>query len=133
MRDNSTSQADLNSDGVGPFSSPGSEGRNERNTGPPGATPNLGSTCKVCIHPRREEFDRKLTLREMTQAEVARIVGCHRSSVSRHVRSYVIPRATQAISADPELQAVDVPEELRNPLSAHHGASTTRGTETTLT
>ena len=55
------------------------------------------SRCSVCRHPDREELDRSLVLRRRTQAEVARIVGVDRSTVSRHVSNHVMPTLAQGV------------------------------------
>ncbi len=54
-----------------------------------------GPACGVCIHPRRDEFDRALLKGTMTCADVAREVGCHRSSVTRHKKLHLLPAAQE--------------------------------------
>jgi hypothetical protein len=58
------------------------------------------SRCSVCRHPDREELDRSLVLKRRTQAEVARIVGVDRSTVSRHVKSHTMPALAQGVMMD---------------------------------
>ena len=53
--------------------------------------------CSICRRPDREDLDRDLVLRRRTQAEVALIVGVDRSTVSRHVKSHVLPRLAEAV------------------------------------
>ena len=55
------------------------------------------SGCSVCRHPDREDLDRSLVLKRRTQAEVARIVGVDRSTVSRHVKNHVMPTLAQGV------------------------------------
>ena len=58
------------------------------------------SRCSVCRHPDREDLDRDLVLKRKTQAEVARIVGVDRSTVSRHVKSHTMPALAQGVLMD---------------------------------
>jgi hypothetical protein len=55
------------------------------------------SRCSVCRHPDREGLDRSLVLKRRTQAEVARVVGVDRSTVSRHVSNHVMPTLAQGV------------------------------------
>ena len=55
------------------------------------------SGCSVCRHPDREDLDRSLVLKRRTQADVARIVGVDRSTVSRHVKNHVMPTLAQGV------------------------------------
>jgi hypothetical protein len=64
------------------------------------------SRCSVCRHPGREEFDRSLVLKRRTQAEVARIVGVDRSTVSRHVSNHVMPTLAQGVMMETEDVAI---------------------------
>ena len=53
--------------------------------------------CSICRHPDREDFDRALVLKRVTQADVARRVGVDRSTVSRHVKNHVLPNLVQTV------------------------------------
>ena len=55
------------------------------------------SRCSVCRHADREDLDRDLVLRRRTQADVARIVGVDRSTVSRHVKNHVMPALAEGV------------------------------------
>lgn len=72
-----------------------------------------GPACSVCTHPRREEFDRALMMETMSSAAVAREIGCHRSSVSRHVRNHLLPTIKDKARADSELGDIDIFGELK--------------------
>jgi hypothetical protein len=54
----------------------------------------------VCRHPDREDLDRTLVLKRGTQADVARLVGVDRSTVSRHVSNHVMPALAQGVLMD---------------------------------
>lgn len=56
-----------------------------------------GSRCSVCRHPDREELDKALVLKRMSQSEVARRVGVDRSTVSRHVKNHVMPALARGV------------------------------------
>lgn len=57
------------------------------------------SRCSVCRHSDREDFDRDL-LRRKSQADIARLVGVDRSTVSRHVKNHVVPTLAQGVLMD---------------------------------
>lgn len=78
-----------------------------------GATRKTGRACTICSHPDREQIDRDLALERKTQAEVARLVGCHRSSVSRHVKNHLLPTVGREVLGDPDLADLDVVSELK--------------------
>jgi hypothetical protein len=61
-----------------------------RNAHPSGGSDE--NRCALCSHPEAEVFDRDLTLRRQTQADVARMVGVHPSTVSRRVGRPVAAR-----------------------------------------
>ena len=58
------------------------------------------SRCSVCRHPDRDAIDRDLTLGVRTQADVARLVGVHPSTVSRHYRNHAQPRLATSMATD---------------------------------
>jgi len=64
-----------------------------------------GRSCAVCNHPRRAELDKALALEKMTAAQVAREVGCNRTSVGRHVKNHLLP-AVASGPASPEVRPV---------------------------
>jgi hypothetical protein len=72
-----------------------------------------GPACTVCRHARRDEFDLGLSSGVMTQAHVARTIGCHRSIVHRHVRNHLLPDVHLRMAADPVFQDVNLLGELR--------------------
>ena len=56
--------------------------------------------CIVCRHPRCAEFDKALVAGTMSKADVAKEVGCDRSSVYTHFNKHVLPVArTQLLDA----------------------------------
>ena len=59
--------------------------------------------CRVCVHPERDRLNRALVLREMSGADVAREIGVHRSSVSRHYQRHLAPMLAAEVAVDPEL------------------------------
>jgi hypothetical protein len=69
-----------------------------RNTHPSGRSDE--NRCTVCNHPEVEALDRDLTLGRRTQAEVARIVRVHPSTVSRHRRNHALPRMAMAVATE---------------------------------
>lgn len=73
----------------------------------------IATTCVVCLHARRDEFDKALALDQMTPAQVAREIGCHRSSVSRHKKNHLLPVMAEQVKADPELAELDILAELK--------------------
>jgi len=74
---------------------------------------NLTATrCGVCNHPDRAVFDAGMLAGTLSQADVARAVGCNKSTVSRHVKSHLLPAARDIVRADPALQ-VDILGEVR--------------------
>lgn len=73
--------------------------RNIRNTGAHGAHPG-GHACTVCRHPQRAELDRGLAVGSLIPAHVARTVGCHRASVTRHMKTHLLPVVTDYVHTD---------------------------------
>lgn len=69
-----------------------------RNTHPSGRSDE--TRCTLCNHPECESLDRDVTLGVRTQAEVARVVGTHPSTVSRHRRNHALPRMAMAVAVD---------------------------------
>ena len=69
-----------------------------RNTHPSGRSDETRRT--LCNHPECESLDRDLTLGVRTQADVARVVGTHPSTVSRHRRNHALPRMAMAVAID---------------------------------
>lgn len=67
--------------------------------------------CKVCTHPDRDEYERKIVTKELTMSAAAERIGCNKSAVSRHmsncfpkkVAEWVKPEATK----EETLNAVD--------------------------
>lgn len=73
-----------------------------------------GPSCTVCTHEQRDALDRALLFGEATSAEVARIVGCHRSTVTRHVQKHVLPVVAGGAGPDAALADIDITEEVRS-------------------
>jgi predicted transcriptional regulator len=59
--------------------------------------------CKVCTHPDRDEYERKIATKELTMSAAAEAIGCNKSAVSRHISNcfpkkvaeWVKPEATK--------------------------------------
>jgi hypothetical protein len=59
--------------------------------------------CKVCTHPDRDEYERKIVTKELTMSAAAELMNCNKSAVSRHmsncfpkkVAEWVKPEATK--------------------------------------
>ncbi len=59
--------------------------------------------CKVCTHPNREDFERKIATKALSMTEAAEFMHCNKSTVSRHMRNcfpkkvseWVKPEATK--------------------------------------
>lgn len=75
----------------------------------------MTTRCAVCNHPEREAFEKDLALDRTTAAEVARRVGCNRSTVTRHLKNHLLPelRESYQASAEPELKHLDVLAEMK--------------------
>lgn len=69
--------------------------------------------CTLCTHPHRERLDKALALRTTSPAAVARELGCHRASITRHVKNHLLPAVTEQVKSDPELQEVNILRELK--------------------
>lgn len=74
----------------------------------------MTTRCVVCNHRKRESFEKALVLERTTAADVARVIGCNRSAVTRHVKNHLIPEMRQSYmaNAEPELKSIDVLEEM---------------------
>ncbi len=70
----------------------------------------MTTRCAVCNHRKRESFEKALVLERTTAADVARTIGCNRSTVTRHLRNHLIPemRHSYLANAEPELKNIDV-------------------------
>jgi AcrR family transcriptional regulator len=70
--------------------------------------------CAVCNHKERETFEKDLALERTTAADVARAIGCNRSTVTRHLRNHLLPelRESYQANAEPELKHLDVLAEM---------------------
>jgi AcrR family transcriptional regulator len=75
----------------------------------------MTTRCAVCNHPEREVFEKDLTLERTTAADVARSIGCNRSTVTRHLKNHLLPELRQSYqaNAEPELKHLDVLSEMR--------------------
>lgn len=62
-----------------------------------------GPSCSVCNHPKRDEFDKALVGAGLSQAAVAKEIGCDRASVNRHFKNHLLKVARNAprIEGDP--------------------------------
>lgn len=58
-----------------------------------------GRICSVCSHPDRAELDKGLVNGSLKAAEVARRVGCSRTSVTRHVKNHLIKNVQESMKA----------------------------------
>ena len=56
--------------------------------------------CTLCNHPDRDDIDRDLALGSRTQVEIAKLVGIHPSTVSRHYRRHAQPRLAMTGGVD---------------------------------
>jgi hypothetical protein len=63
--------------------------------------------CKVCTHPDRDEYERKITTKELSMSAAAEAIGCNKSTVSRHMRGCL--KALDVERVNPE---IDVAAEL---------------------
>jgi hypothetical protein len=71
--------------------------------------------CKVCLHPRRSEIERQIAARAMNTVEAAKIIGCHNSTVSRHMRKCVAPNVRERLQTEAkEFQSVNLLGQLDN-------------------
>ena len=70
--------------------------------------------CKVCKHPKRSEIERQIAARTMNTVEAAKIIGCHNSTISRHMRQCVAPNVRERLQAEAkEFQSLNVLDQLR--------------------
>ena len=70
--------------------------------------------CKVCKHPERSEIEKQIAARSLTTVEAAKIVGCHNSTISRHMYRSVAPNMREQAQAEAnELQSLNVLDQLR--------------------
>jgi hypothetical protein len=70
--------------------------------------------CKVCKYPRRSEIEQQIAARSLTTVEAAKIVGCHNSTVSRHMLRCLAPHVAEHLRTKAnELQSVNVLDQLK--------------------
>jgi hypothetical protein len=70
--------------------------------------------CKVCKHPKRSEIEQQIAARALTTVEAAEIVGCHNSTISRHMLRCLAPNVRERLQADAkERQSTNVLDQLR--------------------
>lgn len=60
-----------------------------------------GRLCLVCAHPARAEFDKGLMNGSIKPSDVARRVGCSRSSIGRHFKNHLVKTVQTALQAEP--------------------------------
>jgi hypothetical protein len=73
--------------------------------------------CKVCLHPKRAQIEREIAARKLTKSKAAQIVGCHNSTVSRHMSFCVAPYIAEiALKKAREKQSIDIIEQLERSL-----------------
>jgi hypothetical protein len=73
--------------------------------------------CKVCLHPKRSEIERQIAARAMNTVEAAKIIGCHSSTVSRHMRHCVAPNVRDRLQAEvKEFQSLNILNQLEKSL-----------------
>jgi len=69
--------------------------------------------CKVCLHPKRSQIEKQIADRALTQSKAATIVGCHNTTVSRHMRLCVAPHVAELARKEArEIQSTDVIHQL---------------------
>jgi len=69
--------------------------------------------CKVCLHPKKAQIERQIAARDLTMSKAARIVGCHNSTVSRHMRFCVAPHVAEIARQEAlEKQTINVIQQL---------------------
>lgn len=69
--------------------------------------------CKVCLHPKRSEIEKQIADRTLTRSQAAIIVGCHNSTVSRHMWLCVAPHVAELARKEArEIQSIDVIHQL---------------------
>lgn len=69
-----------------------------------GGVVTLAKQCSFCIYHDRESLERAALNKEITQQEIADILGVNRSNVSRHMREHVKKAVAEAIFHDKELE-----------------------------
>jgi hypothetical protein len=70
--------------------------------------------CKVCLHPKRSEIEQQIAARSLTTVEAGKIVGCHNSTISRHMHGCVAPNVLERVQAEAkERQSLNVLDQLR--------------------
>ncbi|MFV2044265.1 MAG: hypothetical protein ACC700_13670 [Anaerolineales bacterium] len=78
-----------------------------------GVTRSYESTsCFLCTHEERYEFDRALALKEVTQVQVARQIGCSKMSVSRHFRNHLLPALGDLLARRRDRESIDIMAEV---------------------
>lgn len=80
-------------------------------------SPRPGPECSICSHERRDEFDTAVATKKMSRAEVARLVGCERSTVTRHFKNHVQPALSARTERDMEAVVLDVEKILQDMLA----------------
>jgi len=71
--------------------------------------------CAFCGHPDRQEFEQKLLTGQMTQSQVAKIIGRAPIQVFRHMTKHVPKAIAEATKAEPErVSAFNVMTQLRD-------------------
>ena len=69
--------------------------------------------CKVVCIPKRSQIEKQIADRALTQSKAAIIVGCHNSTVSRHMRLCVAPHVAELARKEArEIQSIDVIRQL---------------------
>jgi hypothetical protein len=70
--------------------------------------------CKVCLHPKRSEIEQQIAARSLTTVEAAKIVGCHNSTISRHMYGCVAASVRERAQAEAnEPHSLNVLDQLR--------------------
>lgn len=64
--------------------------------------------CTLCSHEERYEFDRALVLKQVTQVQVARQIGCSKMSVSRHFRNHLLPEMGDLLGRQRDRADLDI-------------------------
>jgi hypothetical protein len=67
---------------------------------PTSTSPYTMTRCKVCTHPDRDEYERKISTKELSMSAAAELIHCNRSAVSRHMSNCFLKKVAEWVKPE---------------------------------
>lgn len=72
----------------------------------------MATQCKMCEYPGIVDLEKKILSKKVTYVDAAKLIGCHPSSITRHMRNHLTRRKYELVSPQKERNIVTAAESL---------------------